>query len=118
MVDVRMRPGQSQPAPEQAPEQAKVNPRHARRNRRLQALKDARPVKGTVRVVPTNDKFRGVLKHIPSGKGFSASGGATWPNDKFTQRRLRDGSVKLEEAKQEKEQATNLSARPSSQAPA
>src|SRR4249920_1805734 len=98
MVDVKLQVGarQSEAAP------PAENPRHARRARRLQILKDARPEIAMVQVVPTNDKYRGVLKHLPSGKGFGATGGATWPNDKFTQRRLREGSVKLDEAKQEK----------------
>ena len=40
-----------------------------------------------IRVVPRNDDMRRVLKHPTSG-GFRASGGATWPNDRFTKRRL------------------------------
>jgi hypothetical protein len=35
------------------------------------------------------------LKHIPSGIGFRETGPAAWPRDQFTQRRVRDGSVKL-----------------------
>jgi hypothetical protein len=78
------------------------NPRNATRKRRLQVLKDARGDRSSIRVVPRDDKIRAVLKHQPSGIAFRKEGGAAWPNDRFTQRRLRDGSVKLE-PKQEQE---------------
>jgi hypothetical protein len=100
--------------------------RNKRRHRRLQILKAVRDERKGVRVVPTDDKLRGVLKH-PNGTGFRAKGGIVWPDDNFTQRRLRDGSVKIEakekpEAKADatisKAEATNLSGRPRSQTPA
>jgi hypothetical protein len=55
-----------------------------------------------VRVVPadgegfTADDMRRLLKH-PSAGGFRSSGDIEWPNDTFTKRRLREGSVKLVE---------------------
>lgn len=96
MVDMKTRMaarGQDQP-----PE----NLRNQRRQRRLQVLKDARGDRANmVHVVPTDEKHRAVLKHLPSGIAFRKEGGALWPNDKFTQRRLRDGSVKIAQEKKE-----------------
>ena len=45
-----------------------------------------------VRVEPANDDLRRVLRH-PRGRGFPDEGAALWPDDTFTHRRLRDGSV-------------------------
>jgi hypothetical protein len=105
MVDVRNQTRGGQKPQDDKP-QAPLNPRFARRNRRLQVLKDARPVDAGVHVVPTNEAHRAVLKHIPSGVGFRDSGHAVWPNDRFTQRRLRDGSVKLHKEKESPTQET------------
>jgi hypothetical protein len=52
-----------------------------------------------VRVVP-EEKYRKVLKHLPSGIGFSAEGHANWPFDNFTKRRLREGAVKFAEGQE------------------
>lgn len=102
MVETRMSvPGRNQA---RGTEPVNENPRNKNRQRRLQVLKDARGERGTIRVIPRDDKIRAVLKHQPSGLAFRAEGGASWPNDRFTQRRLRDGSIKLEpEKKQEKQ---------------
>jgi hypothetical protein len=91
MVDVRARTR----GPIQSAHDVNESPRNQNRKRRLQVIKDARGSKDVVRVVPANEKLRAVLKHQPSGIGFRADGSAAWPNDRFTQRRLRDGSVKL-----------------------
>jgi hypothetical protein len=72
--------------------QSKVALRGLRHNERMMKLSEAAP-KG-VRVVP-QDKYRGVLKH-PKAGGFSGEGGKEWPDDRFTKRRLADGSVTLE----------------------
>ena len=72
-----------------------VSPRAKRRQDRLAKLKPVRTVPSTVHVVPTQEEYRGVLKH-PRGQPFRESGGADWPNDRFTTRRLADGSVKLD----------------------
>jgi hypothetical protein len=40
------------------------------------------------------------LKH-PRAGGFPKSGGAEWPDDRFTKRRLADGDITKEEAKEE-----------------
>ena len=47
-----------------------------------------------VRVEPTAEKLRHVLKH-PNGMAFRATGSVEWPLDRFTHRRLRDGSIKI-----------------------
>jgi hypothetical protein len=49
-----------------------------------------------VRVVPRDDDMRRLLKH-PRAGGFRSEGSLEWPNDTFTQKRLRDGSIKLAE---------------------
>ena len=51
-----------------------------------------------VRVEPANEDMRRLLKH-PKAGGFRSEGSLEWPNDTFTQRRLRDGDIKLEEQK-------------------
>jgi hypothetical protein len=47
-----------------------------------------------VRVEPGSDTMRRILRH-PSAGGFRSVGGAEWPDDTFTQRRLRDGDITL-----------------------
>jgi hypothetical protein len=47
-------------------------------------------------VTPTSDDVRRLVKH-PKAGGFQAEGGAEWPNDSFTARRVRDGDVTIEE---------------------
>jgi hypothetical protein len=75
---------------------------------RLQRVKNMKRVEG-VRVVPadgdgfTADDMRRLLKH-PSAGGFRSSGDIEWPNDTFTKRRLREGSIKLAEQKKNGEQ--------------
>jgi hypothetical protein len=53
--------------------------------------------------VPANDDVRRLMKH-PRGSGFPASGGAEWPLDRFTKRRLVDGSITREEAKSDEKE--------------
>ena len=69
---------------------SKVALRGLRHRERMQTLAEAAPV--GVRVVPSKDEYRAVLKH-PKGSGFPATGSKEWPNDRFTKRRLADGSV-------------------------
>jgi hypothetical protein len=49
-----------------------------------------------VRVEPTNEALRHVLRH-PNGMAFRPQGSVEWPLDRWTQRRLRDGSIKVVE---------------------
>lgn len=70
---------------------------------RIKRVRDAVKVEG-VRVEPaggdgyTADDMRRLLKH-PTAGGFRSEGSIEWPLDTFTQRRLREGSVKLAEQK-------------------
>jgi len=47
-----------------------------------------------VKVMPGDDAMRRLLTH-PSGVGFHATGGAEWPFDRFTRRRLKEGAIVL-----------------------
>lgn len=68
--------------------------RLAARDERIKSLTPRRP---TIQVEPTRDDYRKHLKH-PNGKGFpEGSGAANWPDDRFTRRRIADGSVKAVE---------------------
>jgi hypothetical protein len=74
---------------------------------RLQRVKDMKRVEG-VRVLPNSgegyseDQMRRLLKH-PNAGGFRSDGDIEWPNDTFTKRRLKEGSIKLVEQKSEGE---------------
>jgi hypothetical protein len=46
-----------------------------------------------MKVYAINDKIKKYIKHQPSGIEFDENGEADWPNDQFTQRRLRDGDT-------------------------
>ena len=73
--------------------------RGARRKAQLKAIADARAnVVTRVRVEPRDDNMRRLLRH-PNGMAFRTKGSVEWPNDTFTKRRLKDGSVKLAEEK-------------------
>jgi hypothetical protein len=113
MVDMKTR--MAARGKDQPPE----NMRNQRRQRRMQVLKDANSGRQQmVGVVPGDEKYRAVLKHLPSGIAFRKDGGALWPNDKFTQRRLRDGSVKLApEKKEETKPAASSTSAPRSTSP-
>jgi len=65
---------------------------------RITAMQTAGPP--PVAVLPVDDDGRRLLKH-PKGGGFPASGSALWPDDRFTKRRLADGSVTREEKRDE-----------------
>jgi hypothetical protein len=45
-----------------------------------------------MKVFPKNDDIRRVLFHPTAGK-FRAEGSAEWPDDSFTNRRIRDGDI-------------------------
>jgi hypothetical protein len=74
-----------------------------RQKARLQRVNSAKNIPG-IRVEPasgagfTAEQMRRLLKH-PRAGGFRSEGPIEWPNDTFTQRRLKEGSVKLVEAK-------------------
>jgi hypothetical protein len=45
-----------------------------------------------MKVFPKNDDVRRVLYHPSAGK-FRAEGPAEWPDDSFTNRRIKDGDI-------------------------
>ena len=75
---------------------SKATLRGKRQAERTKMMAAAKP-KG-VRVTPANDDMRRVIKHPHSGN-FPKTGSAEWPNDRFTKRRIADGSIKLDEKK-------------------
>jgi hypothetical protein len=81
----------------------KINPRIVMRGRSVD--RTAKAVPG-VRLEPADgDGFtaadmRKLLKH-PTAGGFRPEGDIEWPNDTFTFRRLKEGSVKLSENPQQ-----------------
>jgi hypothetical protein len=68
--------------------------RGLRQHERLERLRQLAP-KG-VRVEPTSDDFRRLMKH-PKAGGFLKEGSREWPNDRFTRRRIAEGAIKLAE---------------------
>lgn len=72
---------------------SKVALRGLRHRERVQKLAEAAP--SGVRVVPAKEEYRKVLKH-PKGAAFPETGSVEWPDDRFTKRRLADGSVTRE----------------------
>ena len=73
------------------------NPQSERKKRiaaRQEMLKSRSPKARVVRVEPANENLRRILKH-PNGGRFQESGSAEWPLDRFTKKRIADGSVKV-----------------------
>jgi len=68
---------------------------------RLAMVQAANAIPG-IRVVPApgREHLRSILKH-PNGARFRTQGSAEWPNDRFTQRRMADGDIKLAEEEQQ-----------------
>jgi hypothetical protein len=65
-------------------------------------IKSLMPTRPMIRVEPTKDDYRKYLSH-PNGTAFpQGSGSVEWPHDRFTKRRIKDGSVKVAEKKQDK----------------
>jgi hypothetical protein len=61
----------------------------------LRALAEAKQMR-RVRVEPTTEQLREVLAH-PNGMRFRKEGSVEWPFDRYTQRRLREGSIRIVE---------------------
>jgi hypothetical protein len=59
-----------------------------------------------VRVSPRDDEVRASLKH-PRAGAFRSTGSLEWPDDTFTRRRIRDGTVKLEPSRDNGEQVSD-----------
>jgi hypothetical protein len=86
---------------------AKLKERKDARMARVKAVKDMSAVQ-RVRVVPTKDEYRKVLRHPVNNQAFRETGSMEWPFDAFTKRRLRDGSLSLEEGADLREKAKPL----------
>jgi hypothetical protein len=78
---------------------------------RLKAIAEARKIP-TVRVEPTTEEYRRYLKHEPDGRAFRATGSAEWPNDNFTQRRIADGSVRIVEQVEDRQERQAAAVKP------
>jgi len=76
---------------------------------RLQKIKEARPK--AIKVLAANEDVARLIKH-PHGGKFKKDGSAMWPPDRFTQRRLNDGDITLEEKKEEKKPEARAEAKP------
>ena len=68
---------------------------------RQQRLKQRVRPRAGLRVTPKNDDIRKYIKH-PKAGGFRSEGSVEWPNDAFTQRRIRDGDVTVEKEHENK----------------
>jgi hypothetical protein len=68
--------------------------RSAVKKARIAAIATARRLP-RARVLPTSEALRQVLRH-PHGMAFRSTGSVEWPFDKYTQRRVRDGSITIE----------------------
>lgn len=88
---------EEQPRSENPPEKSV---RLQRREARMKRVKDAREPR-KVRVTPTRESLRAILKH-PNAGAFRSSGSLEWPYDSFTRRRIRDGDVTVEKREQNK----------------
>ena len=73
---------------------SKASLRGLRMNERIEKMREqaAKVQRPTIKVTPKDDTMRKLLQH-PKAGGFRADGSADWPNDRFTQRRIRDGDV-------------------------
>jgi hypothetical protein len=79
---------------------SKASLRGLRMNERIKKMREQAPHWPTVKVTPKDDTMRRLLKH-PRAGGFPKSGAAEWPDDRFTKRRLADGDITKDEAKDE-----------------
>jgi hypothetical protein len=89
-MDEHQHQHQQPPQPKQ-PEQTDRQKRIAERQAQL---KSRMPKAHTVRVEPSSDVLRRAVRH-PRGIGFPPTGAAEWPLDRFTKRRIADGTVKV-----------------------
>jgi hypothetical protein len=93
-----------------AEQQTERQKRIAARQERLRSRLQPPPA---VRVEPANDDLRRVLRH-PRGLGFAETGSIEWPLDRFTKRRIADGSITVaaDSPRQERHQAAHSFERP------
>jgi hypothetical protein len=82
------------------PEHQEQTDRQRRMAERKEQMRARMPHAETVRIEPASDVLRRAIRH-PGGRGFPPTGPAEWPLDKFTKRRIADGSVTVVESKAE-----------------
>ncbi len=59
-----------------------------------------------MRVLPRDASIRKHIVHWPTGIAFPETGSVEWPDDRFTQRRIRDGDVTIEGAEPQRAEGT------------
>jgi hypothetical protein len=74
---------------------AELKRRKEARMARVKEIKDMTAVE-RVRVVPTDEKYRTVLRHPTTNQPFPKSGSQEWPLDQFTKRRIREGALAID----------------------
>jgi hypothetical protein len=82
---------------EQTEKQAE-NPRTKIREARLARLRLVEGPPNTIKVYAGNEAIRASMRHGGTGIGFRETLGepVEWPNDSFTHRRIKDGSVRTD----------------------
>lgn len=75
---------------------ARLKERKAARMQRMKQIRDMSAVQ-RVRIEPTKEEYRKVLKHPSNNQAFRETGSVEWPLDQFTKKRIREGSVKIVE---------------------
>lgn len=80
------------------PEKPKRSRRIERREERRKMAAKIMEVK-RVRVTPATEGLRKTIAH-PRFGGFRSAGSVEWPLDNFVKRRIKDGSIKVENAAQ------------------
>jgi hypothetical protein len=83
-------------------EQAEADSGFAERQKwiksREELMAQIMPKPRTVRVLPKDDVIRRVIKHPRGNIAFPETGSVEWPFDRFTKRRIEDGTVYEEKA--------------------
>lgn len=80
--------------PERPDRTGKRSARIVRREERMALVNKAKEVR-RVRVTPATEGFRRTMKHPRLG-GFRSAGSIEWPLDNWTKRRIREGSLTVE----------------------
>ena len=81
-------------------ETKELDPRSQQIADRKKRMAELAPKIERVRVTPANDDLRRIMRH-PNGMKFPPQGSVEWPMDQFTRRRIKDGSVTVEEKREE-----------------
>jgi hypothetical protein len=79
--------------------QEKLKSNKAARMQRVKEIKDMSAVQ-RVRVEPTKEEYRKVLRHPSNNTAFRETGSIEWPLDQFTKRRIREGAIRIAESRE------------------